>query len=319
VPGTPEAGRRSRLTRYVSGRSGRWLAGLGALVVAGYLLTGVFTVAADQQAVVRRFGRVVGRLGPGIHYRFPRPVDRVDVLRTTTVMKTGVGFELPEGEGQTVTGMEIMTGDTNIISVALALQYVVRNPAAFLFEVENPPALIGSVAESVLTETVLGMPVDEVLTTGRLAIQDRVKVRTQAILDRYGSGVLLTSASIMAITLDSSVAQAFQDVANAGADRERKINEGRAYANDLLPRARGEARSTVLAAQSYRDQRVAEAVGNTTRFLDLLAEYAKAPDVTRTRLYFEAMEKILPRVKKYVIDSEHGQKPVNLRLSPPQP
>jgi len=233
-------------------------------------------------------------------------------------MKTGVGFDLPEGE-ERVTGVEILTGDTNIISVAMTLQYVIRNPSAFLFQIENPPALIGSLAESVLTETVLGMPVDEMLTTGRLAIQEHVKTRTQGILDHYDSGIQITSANIMGITLDSSVAQAFQDVANASADRENKINQGRSYANDLLPKARGEARSIVLAAQSYKEQRVAEAIGNTTRFLELLAEYTKAPEVTRTRLYLEAMEKILPRVKKYVIDSEHGQKPINLRLGPTPP
>ena len=309
APEAPSAPRQSR-------RRAPWLGALAVILIGGYLLSGIFTVAADEQAVVRRFGRVAARLGPGIHYRLPWPVDRVDVLKTTSVMKTGVGFDLPEVEGRSVTGVEILTGDTNIISVAMALQYVIRNPAAFLFNVENPPALIGSVAESVLTETVLGMPVDEVLTTGRLAIQERVKTRTQTILDRYDSGIQLTSANLMGITLDGSVAQAFQDVANAGADRENKINQGRAYANDLLPKARGEARSMVLAAQSYKEQRVAEAIGNTTRFLELLAEYDKAPDVTRSRLYLEAMERILPKVKKYIIDSEHGQKPVNLRLGP---
>jgi len=282
-------------------------------------MTGIFTVAADEQAVIRRFGRVGARLGPGLHYRLPWPVDRVDVVKTTAVMKTGVGFALPEGETRGVTGVEVLTGDTNIISVAMSLQYVIRNPAPFLFEIEQPPELIGAVAESVLTQTVLGMPVDEVLTTGRLAIQEHVKTRTQAILDRYGSGIQIVSANLMGITLDSSVAQAFQDVANATADRENKINQGRSYANDLLPKARGEARSMVLAAQSYKEQRVAEAVGNTTRYLELLTEYNKAPDVTRTRLYLEAMEKILPRVKKYVIDGEHGQRPINLRLGPPQP
>jgi len=282
-------------------------------------MTGIFTVAADEQAVIRRFGRVGARLGPGLHYRLPWPVDRVDVVKTTAVMKTGVGFALPEGETRGVTGVEVLTGDTNIISVAMSLQYVIRNPAPFLFEIEQPPELIGAVAESVLTQTVLGMPVDEVLTTGRLAIQEHVKTRTQAILDRYGSGIQIVSANLMGITLDSSVAQAFQDVANATADRENKINQGRSYANDLLPKARGEARSMVLAAQSYKEQRVAEAVGNTTRYLELLTEYNKAPDVTRTRLYLEAMEKILPKVKKYVIDGEHGQRPINLRLGPPQP
>jgi membrane protease subunit HflK len=302
---------------------GRWgfrgVALLLALAAVGYLATGVLTVAADEQAVVRRFGRVTARLGPGIHYRLPWPVDRVDVLKTTTVVKTGVGFVLPEGEARGVTGMEVLTGDTNIISVAIALQYVIVNPAAYLVEVETPAQLIGRVAESVLTETVVGMPVDEVLTTGRLAIQERVKSGTQAILDRYRSGIQLTAASIMTISLDSAVAQAFQDVLSASADRENKINEARTFVNNLLPKARGEAQSSVLAAQSYREQRIAEAVGNTTRFLELLAEYAKAPDITRSRLYLEAMEKILPRVRKYVVDSERGKQPVNLHLSPPRP
>src|SRR5437773_2251262 len=206
-------------------RRAAWVGGLLAVAAAGYLLAGTFTVAADEQAVIRRFGRVALRLGPGIHYRLPWPIDQVD----------------------------------------------------------------------------------------------NVKTRTQGILDQYASGIQITSANLMGITLDSAVAQAFQDVANASADRENKINQGRSYANDLLPKARGEARSIVLAAQSYKEQRVAEAIGNTTRFLELLAEYNKAPEVTRTRLYLEAMEKVLPRVKKYVIDSEHGQKPINLRLGPTPP
>jgi membrane protease subunit HflK len=302
----------------IEGRT-RWVLVAVVLAIAAYLGGGIFTVGADEQAVVRRFGRVTARLGPGIHYRLPWPIAQVNVLKTTTVMKTGVGFQLPDGEAVSVTGMELMTGDTNIISIAIAIQFVIANPAAYLFEVEAPAALIGRVAESVLTETVIGMPVDEVLTTGRLAIQERVKTGTQTILDRYVSGIQLTSASIMTITLDSAVAQAFQDVASASADRENKINEGRAYANNVVPKARGEAQSLVLAAQSYREQRVAEAVGNTSRFLELLAEYAKAPEVTRSRLYLEAMEKILPKVKKYVVDSEQGRQPVNLRLNPARP
>jgi modulator of FtsH protease HflK len=299
-------------------RRAAWVGGLLAVAAAGYLLAGTFTVAADEQAVIRRFGSVALRLGPGIHYRLPWPIDQVDIVKTTSVMKTGVGFDLREDE-ERVIGVEILTGDTNIITVAMTLQYVIRDPSSFLFEIENPPALIGALAESVLTESVLGMPVDELLTTGRLAIQEHVKTRTQGILDQYASGIQITSANLMGITLDSAVAQAFQDVANASADRENKINQGRSYANDLLPKARGEARSIVLAAQSYKEQRVAEAIGNTTRFLELLAEYNRAPDVTRTRLYLEAMEKILPKVKKYVIDSEHGQKPINLRLAPTSP
>ena len=295
----------------------RWL-GLALLVlVMAYGAAGFYVVDTDEQAVVRRFGAIAGEVGPGMHYRLPWPIDRVDVLKTTAVMNTGVGFALG-AEGQDgAAGMEVLTGDPNILNIALALQYVIQDPADFLFRTESPEALIGVVAEAVLTETVLGMPVDEVLTTGRLAIQDEVKARTQARLDEYGSGIRITSSNIMTITLDKSVAEAFQEVTDAMADREKSRNEARMYANTLIPKTRGEAHALVREAAGAKQERIAQAVGNTSRFLALLEEYRKAPDVTQTRLYLEAMEQILPEVKMYVIDSEDGQVPLNLRVGAP--
>jgi membrane protease subunit HflK len=163
----------------------RWL-GLAALaLVSAYFVSGFYVVDTDEEAVVRRFGAGAAQGGPGLHYRLPWAIDRGVVLKTTSVMKTGVGFVL-RGDGQDATdGMELLTGDTNILSIALALQYVVQEPADFLFRTERTEALIGGIAEAVLTETVLGMPVDEVLTTGRLAIQEQVKTATQARLDEY--------------------------------------------------------------------------------------------------------------------------------------
>jgi modulator of FtsH protease HflK len=313
-----EAPGRRGTGRMLLGRSrARWL-GLAALVLLGaYLASGCYVVDIDEQAVVRRFGAIAGQVGPGIHYRLPWPIDRVDVLKTTSVMKTGVGFAL-RAEGQEATdGMELLTGDTNILTIALALQYVIDDPADFLFRTESPEALIGAIAEAVLTETVLGMPVDEVLTTGRLAIQDQVKTASQDWLDEYRSGIRITSSNIMTITLDQSVAEAFQQVTDAMADREKSRNEARMYANNLIPKTRGEAHALVREAQSFKGQRVARAIGNTSRFLTLLAEYQKAPDVTQTRLYLEAIEEILPEVSMYVIDSEQGQVPVNLRVGAP--
>jgi modulator of FtsH protease HflK len=298
------------------GRARRWLGLALLLLLAAWLGAGFYVVDTDEQAVVRRFGEIAQRVGPGMHYRLPWPVDQVDVVKTTSVMKTGVGFRLAEGE-RSAAGMELLTGDTNILSVALVLQYVIRSPAEFLFRIEDPETLIGSLAETVLTETVIGMAVDEVLTTGRLAIQERVKTETQAMLDDYRSGVQITSSSIMAITLDQAVAQAFQEVTDAMADREKSRNEARIYANNLLPKARGEANAVVQAAQAYRQQRIAEAIGDTDRFLALLEEHEKAPEITRSRLYLEAMERILPKVQMYVIDTEKGQVPLNLRVGKP--
>jgi membrane protease subunit HflK len=303
--------------RGLPGRPVHWL-GLLAIVLLGiYLANGFYVVNADEHAVVRRFGAVVERAGPGMHFRLPWPIDRVDVLKTTSVMKVGVGFVLPENDAQPASGVELLTGDTNILSVALMVQYVIGNPADFLFQVDQPQALIATLAQSVLTETVVAMPIDEVLTTGRLAIQTRVKVKTQELLDRYRSGIQISSVNIMNITLDRSVAQSFQDVADAMADREKTQNEARTYANDQIPKARGEAHQKVSDAKNYKQQRIAEAVGNTERFLALLKEYHKAPEVTRSRIYLDAMEKILPKVKMYVIDSQGGRVPVNLRVTTP--
>jgi modulator of FtsH protease HflK len=296
----------------------RWSIPLLAFVVlAGYLSSGFYTVNADEHAVVRRFGAITARVDPGIHYRLPWPVDRVDVVKTTSVTKIGVGFRLPENESEAMSGVELLTGDTNILSIALVVQYVVRDPADYLFRMDQPQTIVATLAQSILSETVVGMPVDEVLTTGRLAIQSRVKLKTQEMLDRYASGVQITSVNIMNITLDKSVADAFQDVADAMADREKAQNQARAYANDQIPKARGEAHTRVSDAQNYKQQRIAEAVGHTNRFLALLKEYEKAPHVTRARLYLDSMERILPKVKIYVIDSQGGRVPVNLRVTAP--
>jgi membrane protease subunit HflK len=294
-----------------------WLGLIGAILLGAYFASGFYVVNADEHGVVRRFGAIAARVGPGMHNRLPWPVDRVDVLKTTSVMKIGVGFVLRDGESSAPTGIELLTGDTNILNIALVVQYAIRNPADYLFQIDRPQMLVSTLAESALTQTVVGMAIDEVLTTGRLAIQTQVKTRTQETLDRYRSGIQIASVSIMNISLDASVAQAFQDVADAMADREKAQNDARAYANDQIPRARGEASQTVSNAKNYREQRIAEAVGNTTRFHALLNEYQKAPEVTRSRLYLDSMEKIMPKVKLYVIDSQGGRIPINLRVTTP--
>jgi membrane protease subunit HflK len=298
-------------------RTGSLLAIAVLVLLGAYFASGFYVVGPDQRAVVRRFGAIAGQVGPGMHYRVPWPVARVDVVKTTSVMKIGVGFVLPSGDGEMPPGPELLTGDTNIVNVNLVLQYVVHDPAEFLFQIKDADAFVEAAAQAAVTETIAGMPVDEVLTRGRVAVQERVKKQTQEVLDHRRSGVSIVSASIMAITLDRSVAQAFQDVANAMSDREKMINEARAYQNNLIPKARGDARTLLSEAEAYKQQRVAEAVGGANRFLSLQKEYEKGPDVTRTRLYLEAVEKILPRVRLYVVDSDKGRVPLHLRLSGP--
>jgi modulator of FtsH protease HflK len=286
---------------------------LGAAIVV-YLSSGFYAVGPDERGVVRRFGAIEAQVGPGWHYRLPWPADRVDVLKTTSVAKIGVGFSLGTASEQ-AGGVELLTGDTNLLNVALVLQYVIRDPADFLASVEDPRAFAEAAAEAELTKALVGMPVDEVLTRGRVAIQERVKAGTQEILDRERSGVQIVSASIMAMTLDRSVAQAFQDVSDAAADREKLINEAKAYENNLIPKARGEARFSIGEAQAYKDHRLAEAAGEAARFVALEAEEEKAPKVTRARLYLETMERVLPNVRLFVLDSQKGRVPLHLRAT----
>jgi membrane protease subunit HflK len=271
-------GRRKRRAR-------SWLAIAVLVLLGAYFASGFYVVGSDQRAVVRRFGAVADQVGPGMHYRVPWPVDQVDIVKTTSVMKIGVGFVLPSGDGEMPPGPELLTGDTNIVNVNLILQYVIHDPAEFLFEIKDAAGFVEAAAETALTETVAGMLVDEVLTRGRVAVQERVKKQAQEVLDRRDSGVSIVSASIMAITLDRSVAQAFQDVANAMSDREKMINEARAYQNNLIPKARGDARTLLSEAEAYKQQRIAEAVGGASRFLSLQREYEKGPDITRTSAY----------------------------------
>jgi modulator of FtsH protease HflK len=314
-PGGAE--RRPQSTRRL--RRGRmyWLPFVLLCILGAYLSSGFYIVGADERAVVRRFGAIDARIGPGMHYRLPWPVDRVDIVKTTSVMKVVVGFALPTGDSEAPSGMQLLTGDTNILNAALVLQYVIRDPAQFLFDVEDTQSFVEAVAEGVLTETVLGMPIDEVLTRGRVTVQEHVKAKTQEILDRRNSGVAIISANIMTMTLDRSVAQAFKDVADAMADRENMMNEARAYRSNLIPKARGEARAQLSEAEAYKKQRIADAVGETSRFLALQKEYEKAPDITRARLYLEAMEKILPKAQLYVIDSDRGRVPLHLKVTGP--
>ena len=294
-----------------------WFLIVVPVLIAALWGSGFYVVGPDERAVVRRFGAVAEQVGPGMHHRFPWPVDQVDVVKTTSVMKVGVGFVLPSAGAEMPSGMELLTGDTNILNVALVLQYVIRDPADFLIQIKDASGFVEAVAEVVLTETVAAMPIDELLTRGRVAMQDRVKAQTQEILDRRRGGISIVSASIMAMTLDRSVAQAFKDVADAMADREKMINEAQAYQSNLIPKARGDARTALSEAEAYRQQRTAEAVGGASRFVALQKEYEKGRKITRTRLYLEVMERVLPKVKFYVIDSDKGRVPLHLRLNGP--
>lgn len=290
-------------------RRANWLA-LVPWLLAAYLLTGFYTVGTNERAVVRRCGRPLPELRmPGLHFGFPYGIDRVSRLKVFERKRAGVGMGLAErslGRRAQPQERECLTGDRNLILVSAVVQYRIADPKAYLFNVADVPALVRCVASSALSSVVTSMNVDDVLTVQRLAIQDEVKRATQAALDRYGAGVEVTSVSLEGVAPPQEVAQAFRDVTAAREDSQRTINEAQGYANRIIPEARGEAHRVLLEAEAYRDEIIEKAGGDAQRFTKVAAGLADNRRLTERRLILETMERVLPRLKKIVLDDSAG-------------
>lgn len=277
------------------------------ILLALWLASGVFLVQPDQQAVVTRFGAVVEpRVGPGLHYAFPWPVDSVYKLKVRQTRRLVIGGDLPDSVlGRTQPGAsQFVTGDQNIINATVVVQYSIGDPALFLFHTLDVETAIRGIVESELARRFAHTNVDDILTTEKVAIQNAVRAAAQKSLDGYSTGLVLASVNIDDVTPPAEASDAFRDVASARADSLRTLNEAQGYANDLLPRARGEAAQLMESARGYKESRIDRATGEASRFLDIAAEYEKAPQVTGERAYVEAMEQILPRIRKMIVDPD---------------
>jgi modulator of FtsH protease HflK len=286
-----------------------WLVLLAVLVV--WALTGIFIVNPDEQGVVRTFGRMSRIASSGIHYRVPWPVERVDVVKVAQIRSMELGFRtIIEGPPARVRDLPVeslmITGDENLVNIAVVVQYRISDLPAYLFRVWDPQGnpegrTLRDAAETALRGVVGSMTIDDILTVGRARVQDETKVHLQKLMDFYETGLLITEVKLQAVEPPEPVQAAFKDVVSAKEDRERIINEARAYAEDLLPKARGEAEQMIRAAEGYRQSRVADAQGDTARFLAMLKEYRLAKVVTRRRLYLEAMSEVLSKVDKVIV------------------
>ncbi len=275
------------------------------LLGAAWFLSGIVALRTSQQGVVLRFGepRPIP-LAPGIHW-VPRGIDRVVKVEVTRTETVPIGFRTPEGRrAVSLPGDEgqWLTGDTNILAVELAVQYRVARPVEWVVNGRDTQEVVRRAAESVVTDARGKLPVDEALTSGRLTLLEEVRRGTQELLDAWRSGVGVVSVAIRSVDPPPAVLAAFEDVQNAKSDRERFVNEAESYANDTLPRARGEADSLVSSAASGRLRRVEEARGDAARFEALRREASLAPAPLRARLYLETLEEVLPRMKVYVVD-----------------
>ena len=287
------------------------------VAVAIYLLSGIYVVQPDERGVIARFGKVVtANVQPGIHYRIPWPVDTVARPQVTAVKRMSIGYKIVDQvRGLTPEPREtqFVTGDENIIEVQLLIQYVVKDPALFLYATEEPHWLVRKVGESVITERIGILGVDELLTTAKVEVAAAVKDGAQDLLDSYGAGMEIVAAHLQEVNPPREVADAFRDVASAREDKSRIIQEASGYANRIVPMARGDAQQLVTEAEGYRTEKVKTAEGESHRFRATVVEYWKSPAVARQRLYLEVMEEVLSKVRKYVVDAESGEK-LNLRF-----
>lgn len=274
-------------------------------VMALWLLTSVYIVPADQQAVVTRLGAVVEpRVTPGIHLSLPWPIDVVTKLKVQQLQRLVIGGSLSDS----VTGRtqplisQFITGDQNIIHMRVVTQYSVGVPADYLFQSQNVSQLVSSAVEAELARRIAARSVDAVLTTEKAAIQEEIRAAAQKVINDYRAGVILASVNIESAAPPPEAADAFRDVASARADSSRIVNESQGYANDLIPKARGQAQQLLESASAYKQKKINEAIGDASRFSQVATEYAKAADVNGRRLYMETMEQVLPKIRKLIID-----------------
>nr|WP_228288191.1 FtsH protease activity modulator HflK [Thermosipho ferrireducens] len=282
-----------------------------AIIVVIFLSTGVYQVGPSEVALIKTFGKYSYTTGPGIHFHLPYPIQSRVIVDIQSVRKEEIGFRTVTTYGK-VTYRSVpsealmLTGDGNIISVEAAVQYKVKDPVKFAFNIISGKDIVRFTAESVLRERVAVRKIDDVLTIERDKIAQETAQVLQEILDSYDAGISITNVYLQEVAPPDDVVAAFDDVNNAKQDKERFVNEALKYANDIVPKAEGQAEQILREAEAYAKQKVLEAEGETRRFLSVLKEYRLAPEITKTRLKIEKIQEVLSDIKKVFILDKSG-------------
>jgi membrane protease subunit HflK len=274
---------------------------LAALLLGIWLASGFYIVNEGQSGVVLRFGRFSETTAPGLRWHMPYPVESRQVVNVSQVRSVEVGYR-NNVKSKVLKESLMLTDDENIVDVQFAVQWVVKNPRDYLFENRAPDDTVLQAAETAIREVVGKSSMDYVVQQGRADVQDKVHKLMQTILDRYKTGIQIQKLNMQNAQPPEKVQAAFDDAVKAGQDRERQKNEGQAYANDILPKAKGMAARLMQEAEGHRQRVVQEAMGDAERFTQVVAEYKKAPQVTRDRLYLDAMQQIMSNTTKIVVE-----------------
>ena len=313
----------------VSQRLGGGGVGLAIVLVAGLIVviwaaTGIYTISPGEQAALRRFGSVQGNpvTQTGLHWWWPGPIGKKDVVLTSATRRLELGFRSGNNVADTPAPLEaeMISGDLNIVDVQMVVQYDIKNVVDFLFNVSDPGEndrnidsghpdgrTLKDASEAALRLVIGQRTIDDVLTTRREQVQASTKQRLQAILNSYRTGINVTNVQLQDVKAPEEVRDAFDDVLRARQERDTRINQARAYENDIIPRASGNAERIKREAEAFAQSRVARAQGEAQGFISVLDEYNRSKlsqDVTRQRLYLEAMEEILPGIAKIIVSPD---------------
>lgn len=310
LPALPPSLRRLPPVRALNLHSMGWVP-VGLFVIAVLLWMSWYTVPSDSVAIIQRFGKFQAEVPPGLHFKIPLGVDVVTILPVKRQLKQEFGFFTPgstnpdQYSDNPEEEAPMVTGDLNAALVEWVVQYRISEPFKYLFDVREPGATLRDVSESVMREVVGDRTVDEVITIGRQEIESEALTRMQKLASRYGMGISIDQVQLKNINPPAPVQESFNEVNQAQQEKERLINEARRDYNKVIPLVEGEKDQRIREAEGYRLKRINEAQGDVARFKAVLAQYLKAPDVTKRRLYLETLQSVLPDVKnKVVVDEE---------------
>jgi len=274
------------------------------------ILSSIYTIDPGEVGVVQRFGKLSSFSDPGLHFKIPF-ADGLTKVNVEKVRRVEIGFRSERARMNVLQESLMITKDENIVDAQAIIQWKIKDPGHFLFRVANSELTIKNTAEVALRSVIGVTKIDDALTTGRDEIQVRTKEFLQELLDSYTSGVQITDVKLQIVDPPEEVKDAFNEVVRAKEDKERLINEAKAFFEDVIPKARGEAEKMIREAEAYREQRISTAQGDTARFNQIYSEYKKDKDVTWTRIYLEKLESILQRPKK-VIGTDSSSGAINL-------
>ena len=282
------------------------------VLVLIWLASGFYRVLPDEQGVVLQFGKYIKTTQPGLNYHIPYPIERVLTPKVTKVNRVEIGYrQSPDNRTTQIRDVPeeslMLTGDENIVDIDFSVFWIINDAGKFLFNVQVPELTIKSAAETSMREVIGQSKIQSIFTEGRTEIEDKARVLIQSILDDYETGVTITQVQTQKADPPGEVIDSFRDVQAARADLERQRNEAEAYANDIIPRARGEAEQILQSAEGYKQKVIADSEGKAARFLSIQSEYAKAPVVTKQRIFYETMESVFGDMDKIIIDNDSGQ------------